>query len=244
MNDRVVNNLEAQWAKLGIVFNCAPAAQTPDLERLLLATARQVGANARLLPLVITWLVEYGGFVAKHRLKRLIAAELEVDGRAALGLILESAIAHGGSRELRIAVEACTPSPVARALFDIHRGNAALETIAKNAASPLARKWNLWAPEAALKRDAIRPVAWLHAENPTYTDRIIRKGDLRSSILEVLRWESGGFVRSESEMARLSGATRSAVRKALASLKQEGVIAMVMREGNTRDHGIELRLAA
>ncbi len=244
MNDRAVNSLESQWAKLGILFNCEPTAQTPDLERLILATARQIGGNARLFPLVVTWLVEYSGFVARHRLKRLISAELEPDHRAALGLILESAIANGGGRELCIPVEACSPCPAARPLFDVHRGNAALERIAANGASALSRKWRVWAPAVALKRDAIRPVGWLLDQNSTFRDRIIRKGDLRSSILEVLRWDSDGHVRSESELARLSGATRTAVRKSLAALMQEGAVASGIRPGNLRDHGITLRSAA
>jgi len=110
----------------------------------------------------------------------------------------------------------------------------------------LSRKWGVWAPEAELKRDAIRPVEWLLAENPGYRERIVRKGDLRCSILEVLRRDvpKGGRVRSESELARLSGATRTAVRKALAALVQEGEVRVAKEAGNERDRVVVLRHAA
>lgn len=104
--------------------------------------------------------------------------------------------------------------------------------------------WRVWAPEFELKRDAVWPVGWLLDHNPEYRDRNIRRGDLRSSILEVLRWEAGGSVRSESELARLSGATRAAVRKSLAALVKEGAVLHDAQDGKQRDRGVRLRSAA
>lgn len=237
-------NLEAQWARVGVLFNCAPAGREPDLERLLVETARRLGGNARTLPLVVTWLVEFSGFVAKHRLKRLAAAELDGEASAALGLLLDAAIEAGASAELAVARGACVPLKAARPLTQDLRTEARLASLAERHASGLSRRWGLWTPDVVLKTDAVRPVAWLLAHNPGFAARIVRKGDLRCSLLETLRRDTPGRVRSESELTRLSGATRTAVRKALAALVLEGEVTVGKRKENERDHAVELRRAA
>lgn len=235
----VSNQVERNWTRVGVAFACAPASATPDLERLLLATASACEHNSRLVPLTVTWLARYGDFVARHRLKRLVQTELDQQHEPALGLILEEAASHGASRELLIAAEECSPAEPARPLFDVHQGSFA--DLARRHASPLALRWGLWAPEVVLKPDAIRPARWILQENPGYRDRIIRKGDLRVSILESLRYDTpDGAARSESELARLAGANRSAVRKALAALVLEGAVA-ISSEG--RDHSVRLLAA-
>ncbi len=244
MTARERDSLEAAWARLGVLLQCAPASRSPDLERVLLETARSVGGNARLYPLVVSWLAGYGGFVAKHRLKRLIVAELEPEHQAALGLILETALAHGAARDLSVPLEACVRRTVAGPLFAAQQADAGLRAIAEKHATAVSRQWGVWAPEVELKRDAVRPVGWLLEQNPGYRERIVRKGDLRCSILETLRLDTDGRARSESELARLSGATRTAVRKALEALVQEGEVSVAKEHGNDRDHVVVLRRAA
>jgi hypothetical protein len=237
------DHLEAQWARIGVLFNCAPADKTPDLERLLLNTARGLGGNARLLPLVVTWLITNGNYVAKHRLRRL-AAGLEPRDQAALGLIVDAAVEQGAPADLRIVSNACRKLQAPQPLFDIHRTVPGLESLAQQTASALSRRWGLWTPPVELKPDAIRPVNWLLAQNPSYHSRIVRKGDLRSSILEALRQDANGKAKSEAAVAQLSGATRAAVRNALAALIQEGEIAISKQPGNRRDNTVTLCTAA
>jgi hypothetical protein len=197
-----------------------------------------------LLPLVVTWLVHYGHFIARHRLRRLLLEQGDAESSAILGLILEAAIDQGATAELRIVLDACRPAAEPRSPFAIDQISPVLRDIAKTTASPLALKWNLWAPEITLKHDAIRPVTWLLGLNPSLRGRIIRKGDLRASILETLRHDTGGQVPSESQLARLVGATRVAVRHALAALVLEGEITIEKRPGNARDNTITLRRTA
>lgn len=239
------DQLERDWARAGILLGCAPSDDSPDLERLLLETARGCHANARLFPLAVTWLAAYGQFVARHRLKRLVVKELEPEFRAVLGLIIEEAAGHGATRDLLIVCEACEPLKDARPLAAVQRDGGPLSRLAKRRASALSRRWGVWAPAAVLKEDALRPVAWILRQNPGYRGRIIRKGDLRVSILETLRRDvPGGAVASESALARLSGATRTAVRKALASLRLEGEVQMDTARRNERDSPVRLRGAA
>ncbi|CAE7639094.1 unnamed protein product, partial [Symbiodinium necroappetens] len=217
--------IESDWARLGILFNCAPSVETPDLERLLLETARRLSGNARLLPLVVTWLGLYGSFVARHRLRRLVWAELEPEHRPALGLILESAIQRGATKDLRIAIDVCERAGTPGPLHDVHSASEALRGVAERNASELSRKWGLWTPEFDPKLDAVRPVSWLLEQNPEYQRRIVRKGDLRASILETLiRDGEGGVLSSEAEVARRCGASRRATKQALEALELEGEI--------------------
>lgn len=244
MSSKAYDNVERDWARVGVLFGCEPSSHVPDLERLLLETARKCPDNARLLPLAVTWLVAYGQFVARHRLKRLVLTALEPEPRAILGLLIEEAVRHGATRELLIVSSECEPVRAAAPLSRVQRGHAALARIAERRASELSRKWGVWSPAVELKEDAVRPVTWVLDQNPEYRERIIRKGDLRVSIIETLRWDVlDRTARSEVALANLSGATRAAVRKALEALELEGVVVAAGRS-NGRDHPVMLREAA
>lgn len=232
---------ERDWARLGVLFNCRPSRRTPDLERLLLDTARACPDNARLLPLVVTWLAKYGQFVARHRLKRLVQTELEPEHSATLGLIVDECIAAGGTRELLIVSEACEPCQPAGPLSRAQRAEASLAEVSERHASEASVRWGAWAPPVERKPDTIRPVSWLLEHNPELRDRIVRKGDLRVSIIETLRRDApGGTVSSEVALANLSGATRAAVRKALGALCLEGVVSVGAMPENGREHRVTL----
>ena len=235
--------VERDWARLGVLFNCRASRRTPDLEHLLLDTARACPDNARLLPLVVTWLAKYGQFVARHRLKRLVQTELEPEHSATLGLIVEEAVTAGGTRELLIVSEVCEPRGPAGPLSRAQRAEASLVEVAKRHASEASARWGAWAPPVEPKPDAIRPVSWLLEHNPELRERIIRKGDLRVSIIETLRRDiPGGSAPSEVALANLSGATRAAVRKALAALHLEGVVTVGGDAPNERGHPVVLRV--
>ena len=245
MNTAHTDILEPEWAQVGVLFGCEPSGSAPDLERLLLDTARKCPENARLLPLAVTWLVLYGQFVARHRLKRLAFDELEAEARAVLGLLIEAAVECGGTRDLLIVSEVCGPRASPVPLSKVQRGRPALERIAEQRASELSRRWGIWAPPVALREDAVRPVLWLLTQNPEYRARIIRKGDLRASILETLRRDVPRHTApSVSALTRLSGATRTAVHKALRALELEGVVTVGKTPPNERDHAVVLRTAA
>lgn len=239
------DNLEREWVQLGVLFGCDPSGSTPDLERLLLDTARKCPENARLLPLTVTWLVSYGQFVARHRLKRLALDEFEPEAQAVLGLLIEEAVEQGGSRDLLIVSQVCHPRANPVPLSKVQRGRPALERIAERRASELSQRWGIWASPVVLKDDAVRPVTWLLTQNPQYRERIVRKGDLRVSILETLRRDVPRHTApSVSALTRLSGATRTAVHKALRALELEGVVTVGKMSPNERDHPVVLQTAA
>lgn len=241
MNSQAYDNVERDWARVGVLFGCEPSRRTPDLERLLLETARKCPDNARLLPVAVTWLVEYGQFVARHRLKRLVQTELEPEPQAILGLLIEEAVRHGATRELLIVSEECYPLSSPVPLSRVQRDQDSLAHISERRATELSQKWGVWTPPVEPKPDAVRPVAWLLHQNTEYRERVIRKGDLRVSIIETLRRDVPGHsVASELAMSRLSGATRAAVRKALDALLLEGVVSVGAAASNQRDHPVVL----
>jgi hypothetical protein len=218
-----LDNTIARWARVGVLFGSRPARTTPDLERLLLDTARLAPGNARLFYLAITWLSRYGNFIARHRLKRLIETDLETVHQPALGALLALAVKHGASRELRVAVDVCSPADAPRPLFDVQRRSPALANIAQNHACAEGQQWNLWLPDEPPKFDGLRPAWWIINRNPDYLGRIVRKGDLRCSILLVLRHDTpNGSADSEVALAEQCSANRIAVRNALDDLECEG----------------------
>ena len=107
------------WAALGIAFDAPPRGHAPDLERLLLSTARQLPGLPRLLPTVVTWLRIYGDAVACHRLRRLVAEELQPSERPVLGLLLT--LADHGVRPARFAtvLRGLRPCAAPRPLFSV-----------------------------------------------------------------------------------------------------------------------------
>lgn len=220
MSDRL-EQLVAQWARLGAGFNAALAAKTPDLERLLLETARESSKMARLFIMAATWLHRYGDLVARHRLKRLIREELEREFHATLGLLLD--LAQQGTHPLQFAsiIRELSPADPPRPLFDVERASPLLAQRAMHRASDLSRRWGLWCDALELKDDALRPAAWLMHHNPGLIARADFRGDLRASILASLQHDSGAG-QSELELARRCGGSRAQVRSALENLELTG----------------------
>ena len=164
--------------------------------------------------------------------------------QAAFGLVLEAALEHGKPADLCLAAAVCQPLLTPCPLFNVYRISKALAAIAQRRTSALSRRCDLWCPEVELKSDAVRPINWRSHSNPSYRSRIVLKGDLRCSILEALRHDGAGQANSEAALAHLSGATRAAVRKALAALVLEGEVILIKRPGNLRDKAVALRQVA
>lgn len=213
----------AQWTRLGVLFGGNPARTSPDLERLLLNTARLSPASARLFYLAVSWLSQNGNFVARHRLKHLVEVELETNAQPRLGALLALAVKHGASKGLLIAAEVCCKADEPRPLFNVQRPSRALAEVAHQHACREGLQWNLWIADQPPKTDALRPAKWVIEHNPDYLDRIVRKGDLRCSILLGLRHDAPDHtVESEVALAAYCSANRIAVRNALDDLEREG----------------------
>lgn len=148
-----------------------PSTQTPDIEPLLLDTARHGGADSRLFTMAAAWLSRHGGFVDVRRLARLVEGDLAPDDRPAMGLLLEMAGASSTSNSFDEVIAACGPPLESRPMFDVYREQPAFAVVAEREATPLSRKWGRWVTEARLKTDALRPHEWIIAQNPSLAGR-------------------------------------------------------------------------
>ncbi|MGA3067619.1 MAG: hypothetical protein ABSF29_12320 [Tepidisphaeraceae bacterium] len=231
----IEESIENQWARLGAMFNVSASRREVDVERLLLETARRAAVDSRLFILAVTWLAKYGDYVAKHRLAHLILHELEEEHQATMGLMLDLARENGANNARRFnqAIQNCKFAVDERPLFDIDRRNAFFIRAAEKNASALSRKWGRWVEDFELKDDAIRTAAWIVEHNPSMRWRGDFKGGLRASILAELdaHPKSG---RSESELARTCGATRTAIINAAKQLERSGKVRR-QRHGKRRE---------
>ena len=70
-------DVAAAWARLGVMLNVEPVDRTPDVERLLLDTARLAPGNVRLFVLAATWLHRFSSYVAGSSAVRMVQDELD-----------------------------------------------------------------------------------------------------------------------------------------------------------------------
>jgi len=61
MSESLHDSVASRWSRLGAMLNVKADEHTPDIERLLLDTARVASANSRLFILAASWLSLYGG---------------------------------------------------------------------------------------------------------------------------------------------------------------------------------------
>lgn len=229
--NRQINELWSQWAKVGVAFSVQPTKRVVDLEQLLLDTARTCSTNSRLYVLSITWISVYGDYIAKKRLGALIKT-LEPRYRPVLGLILDLAVKHGAPAGLGAIAKRCSAAPFAHPLFEVDTTSSVFAQIAQETACKEALAKNIWASDVEIKLDTLRSPGWILEHNPSYGERVVRKGDIRCSILEVLRHDARKGVPSESKLAQLCSASRSQVRDALDDLEREGWPLRRTRVGN------------
>ncbi len=234
MQREAVNSVIAKWTRLGAMFNVSACDEEVDVEYLLLDTARMAAMNSRLFILAVTWLSQYGSYVARHRLARLIGDELENEHRQTMGLMLDLAKQKGADSAHRFnkAIEACGEVIDHKPLLDVSRRSDLLAKISRQSASALSLKWGRWVEDFELKLSALRPPHWIIEKNPSLRWRSDFKGDLRASVVVELL-ASAGRAESESDIARRCGVTYSAALNALESLERSGWIRRKRRPHST-----------
>jgi hypothetical protein len=230
MNTSREETMARAWARLGVMFNVELAERTPDVERLLLDTARMAGGNSRLLIMAAAWLDRYADYVAKRRLAVLLDEELEAEYRPVMGLLLEWVQSRSSRHRHRFreAIKRCEPAKEPRPLLKVYERNQVLRRLARMRASKLSHRWGRWMEEFELREDALRPAEWIAEANPSLRIRAICGGDLVATIAADGA-QAGVCFQSESALARRYGASRAAIRDAITRLKMGGVARQVRR---------------
>jgi hypothetical protein len=230
-----LQHIQAQWVRLGALFHVRKADTTPDVEALLIKTARVAGQSARLLAMSISWLVRYEKLVCRHRLAAILREVKERETLATMGYMLSAVKRETGGDHFNRAIGACKPSPRPLVLFDAYRMTQGLRKVAKAQSDPLAIQWGLYAPRERDYDDAIRPTAWTMEQNPGLYHRAVFGGQLTASVLAALEADPQAG-RSESALAKRLGATRVALRDAVNHLE---LCQLVTRQRN----GASMRIA-
>lgn len=101
----------------------------------------------------------------------------------------------------------------------------------------------MWLPPIQAKTDAIRPASWVRAHNPSWTARVVRRGDLRASVVESLRLDFGGAAPSMAAIAESTAATRLAVTAAVQALEREGMVRLAPKAPHARARPVQLLAA-
>ncbi len=230
-------SLRERWKHWGVAFAVEPCAGPVNLEDLLIDTARGLHQNARLLVMTVTWLDRHHEIVDVGQLA-LQAARLRGPDSARMGLLLETAQEFIGEEVFSPVLSVLEPLSPPEPLYDVYRGHGTMAAMAKDAASPLSRKWGLWAPPLeSLKPNALRPPAWVAAHNLAFVLRSLLKGDVRCKVMTALA-ERGFDNVSETELTHHAQCTRRAMHLALENLQASGLI---VRSRHGRRY--EIRLA-
>lgn len=216
MND--LERIQSQWTRLGAMFSVQPSRKTPDLEDLLIETARWVPGSARLFAVATSWLIQYGRLICRHRLVARIERESDPLTLATMGYMLSLVRDHTGKDHFNGARKKCSPLTQPRPLFNTYTQSEGLARLAKKQSDPLSKRWGLYSPPERLYTDALRPASWVMQTNPTLHYRAIFSGQLTASILVHLQIEPASG-KSESALARVLHATRVALRDALDQLE-------------------------
>lgn len=222
-----------RWRALGIAFDARPLGHDPDLERLLLDTARAMPAMPRLLPMVATWLERYGDAVARHRLRRLAMDELAPESHPTLGILLESADEGQHPARFPTVLKDLRPAAVPQPLFEVERATRALSDRARRRASTLSVRWGAWCEPVEFRPDTLGPTQRVMRRNPWLRLAADFRGDLRASVVAALRHDPEAR-ESEVGLARAAGGSRAQVRNALANLELTGHAERVREPGVRR----------
>jgi hypothetical protein len=213
-----VESVLMRWNKLGAAFNVRACESTPDIEKLLLDTAFALPENARLFPVVVSWLCRNYRLVCRHRLAGFAGQIGEKGSLAVLGLILDVVKSRLGIEHFNVVIRKCSPLKDAMPLFAVDRSSEAFTAMAGTGSGEMGIKWGLWCEDVQLKDDVIKSAKWIMAENSHLMNRAVFNGNLRASILETLAYDTDAG-QSESVLANRCSVTRKALREALDHLE-------------------------
>lgn len=170
--------LAGQWARVGVLFDAAPAPRPVDLEGLVVETAAVARADERLFVMAASWLAAYHFLVDGAKLARSIrdhmaggdGAEVASAVTGALLALARTAAPHAaalaaGVAECRPLAPTGDPGPLPP-LFTILNDHPGLLALVRREALPLYAAWGFAHNDRTLKPNAIRPLSWVLRHAP------------------------------------------------------------------------------
>ena len=212
-------SLMSEWARLGVLFNTAPATYRIDLEDLIVRTAGFARMDERLFVMAASWLAEHHQLLDARRLGRKLDSQLGTVS-AVVGAVLTLALEGAPSAtQLRAAVKHCEPLTGKQPLYVMLLAYPRVLELVKQEALPLYEKWGFWHNDAVLKLNAVRPISWIWHKCPEMRLRALVGTGLEAEILELV-YDSAYTV---TQLARRTEATYAAVHEAASRLIKRGL---------------------
>ena len=218
-----LNYVLSKWRKLGTSFNVEPCKETPNIENLIILSARYIPEFSRLLPMLEAWLSKYEVLVCRHHLARMVSQLQDQKSSAILGYLFSRLRAKTESKHFNIVIKQCKPLFQPEPLFHVDQKNDKTKAFAERFSEPEAIEWGLWASHERPYESAIMDSTWLMKENPTLHYRALFSGKLQATIISVLL-ESEDHGQSETRLSKACNVTRVALRDALEHLDLCGYI--------------------
>jgi hypothetical protein len=214
-------DLMRAWTRLGALFNTRPAAGRVDLEQLIAETATAARADERLFVMAASWLAEHHHLVDARRLGRRLDTLDGVSSATAGAMLSMAAQETTGATALSAALSHCRPLENPIPLFPVMKRYPGLLALIRAESLPLFTQWGFWHNDAVLKRNAIRPVAWILQHCPELRIRALLGTGLDTELVELVTEAP----RTVADVARETGASYAATHAAATRLNGRGLLA-------------------
>lgn len=164
--------ISAEWARVGGGFTVPPGAYAVDLEALIVRSAQQAPADARLFFVAASWTGVHHVLVDAPRLARALDP-LDPTTSAVAGALLDVANMIARAPQLDALAAHCRPLVRPRVLFDGTAADPWLAEQTRRNALPVFTRWGLYCDDISLKTAAVRPLRWIARHCPELRARAV-----------------------------------------------------------------------
>jgi len=183
MSQANAENVHAQWVRIGIGFDMAPAQEIVPVESLFVRTCSLAADFPRLFWAASSWLAVHhqlvNGRLLGKELDNLASFESAIAG-ASLSVALEL---NPTASTLNQALSHCRPLLSEQILFSQYASNPVLADYARQESLALFRYWGFSHNQVSDKRDAIRTIAWIIRSCPDLRIRSMLGASLDAEIM-------------------------------------------------------------
>jgi hypothetical protein len=208
------------WTRLGAAFTVEPQRTPVDLEHVIARTVAVAPLDERLFIMAATWLA------GRHTLvdaRRFTATLRPLTGKASAvagAMLSVAAESTTGQTALHAGLAVCHKLRRPEPLFDVLLTHPKLLALVKAETLPVYRRWGLWANDATLAWDALRPIRWTLRHCPELRFRALLGSGLDAGVATALAEHPATI----TELASATGATYAATHVAAARLAARGLL--------------------
>lgn len=178
-SETAISELYSKWSNLGWRSTENLYEGDIDIESLISETTHAARFDGRLLPVLMTWIRDFGDLINKRRLLRF----LKQADTAVLGAVLEIGMENGSNQNFTPIIKRCHPLKPAEVLI---KGLEEVESFIadqKSYGKKEFKKWGLYCTAIEFYEDAFRTREWVLKCNKILALRAVFGANVRSEIL-------------------------------------------------------------